>query len=255
MARVFAGAAMFGALAVPALVLALGSLPAAAQSNQTAHRSYITPFPNGDRYRIVVVGDSFGEGLWGGLYRAFEDDPTLDFIQRSQKATGFARTKRYDWNGEIGQILKDGTYQVAVVMFGASEALPITKDGKRLTVGTEEWREAYGERIETFIKKLRDANVATYWVGLPVMRSPAQSGNAEKLNDVFREKAFVNGAKFIDTWDGFADESGRYSAYGPDMQGKTKRLRANDGMHFTHARLSEARPLRRERAAQGHKPR
>ena len=68
--------------------------PVVAQTDQPAHRSYITPFPNGDRYRIVVVGDSLGEGLWGGLYRAFEDDPTLDFIQRSKKSTGFVNTRR-----------------------------------------------------------------------------------------------------------------------------------------------------------------
>ena len=50
---------------------------------------------------------------------------------------------------------------------------------------------------------------------------------------MFREKAFINGAKFIDTWNGFTDEAGRFSAYGPDMTGQVKRLRADDGVHFT----------------------
>jgi hypothetical protein len=225
--------AAFAAAIVPGLMLGLVSQPAAAQSDSTAHRSYITPFPNGDRYRVVVLGDSLGDGLWSGLYRAFEDDPTLDFIQRSKKSTGFVRTDRYNWNAELDKILKEGNYQVAVAMFGTNDAQSIKKDGKVLKVGTEEWREAYGERVEKFIKRLRAANVATYWVGLPVMRSPGQSSNAEKLNDVFQEKAFVNGAKFIDTKEGFVDESGRYSAYGPDMTGNVKRLRANDGVHFT----------------------
>ncbi len=221
-----------GLVLAAALLFALAPQPLAAQDTP-AHRSYINPFPNGDRYRIVVLGDSMAEGLWEGLYRAFEDDPTLDVIQQAKKWTGFVNTDKYDWNGEIDQILKDGNYQIAVVMFGAGEAQPIKKDGKTLKVGTEEWREAYGERVEKFIKKLRAANLATYWVGLPVMRSPAQSDDAEKLNDVFREKAFVNGAKYVDTWGGFVDDQGRYSAYGPDMQGNTKRLRANDGLHFT----------------------
>ena len=65
------------------------------------------------------------------------------------------------------------------------------------------------------------------------MRSPDQSDDAQFLNDVFREKAFINGAKFVDTWSGFTDDSGRYSAYGPDMEGQVKRLRADDGVHFT----------------------
>jgi hypothetical protein len=65
------------------------------------------------------------------------------------------------------------------------------------------------------------------------MRSPDDSDDAEDLNAIFREKTFINGAKFIDTWSGFTDESGRYSAFGPDMAGQVRRLRADDGIHFT----------------------
>ena len=65
------------------------------------------------------------------------------------------------------------------------------------------------------------------------MRSPDDSDDAEELNDIYREKSFINGAKFIDTWSGFTDESGRYSAVGPDMSGQIRRLRDDDGVHFT----------------------
>jgi hypothetical protein len=226
------GAMALAAIIVPLLVN-LAPQPAAAQGETPVQRSYINPFPNGDRYRIIVLGDSLGDGLWAGLYRAFEEDATLEFIQRSQKSTGLVRTDRYDWDAELDKMLKDETYQIAVVMFGANDSQAIRKGKDWLKVGTEEWRQAYGERVEKFIKKLRAANIATYWVGLPVMRSPNQSSDAEQLNDVFREKAFINGAKYIDTWSGFVDESGRYSAYGPDMSGQVKRLRDDDGVHFT----------------------
>jgi uncharacterized protein len=226
-------ALMLAAILLPALTVASMPQPAAAQGETPVQRSYINPFPNGDRYRIAVFGDSMAEGLWGGLYRAFEDDATLEFIQRAKSSSGFARIDQYDWNAEIDTILKDDKYQIAVVMFGANDAQALRTNEEQLKLGSEEWREAYGERVETFIKKLRAANIATYWVGLPVMRSPDQSSDAEKLNDVFREKAFINGAKYVDTWEGFVDEQGRYSAYGPDMSGQVKRLRDNDGRHFT----------------------
>ena len=202
------------------------------QGTSPVQRSYINPFPNGDRYRVVVLGDSLGDGLWSGLYRAFEDDATLEFIQKSKASTGFTRTDTYDWNAQLAELLKNDTYQIAVVMFGA-EAQPIRSGKDWLKVGTPGWEEIYGKRVEAFIKKLRQANIAVYWVGLPVMRSPGQSADAEAMNNLFREKAFINGAKFVDTWNGFTDESGRYSAYGPDMTGQVKRLRANDGVHFT----------------------
>jgi hypothetical protein len=213
--------------------LVLWLAPALAQQGTPpVQRSYINPFPNGDRYRVVVLGDSLGDGLWSGLYRAFESDATLEFIQKSKASTGFSRIDIYDWNNEVADLLKKDTYQIAVVMFGA-EGQPIKSGRDWLKVGTPGWEEIYGQRVEAFIKKLRAANLAVYWVGLPVMRSPNQSADAEAMNNVFREKAFINGAKFIDTWNGFTDEGGRYSPYGPDMTGQVKRLRADDGVHFT----------------------
>jgi hypothetical protein len=211
----------------------LAPTPAAAQSTNEFQRSYLNPFPGGDRYRIVVLGDSLGDGLWSGLYRAFEEDNNLEFVKRSKVSTGFVRTDYYDWNSAVADMLKTETYQIAVVMFGANDDQAIHNGKDWLKPGTDGWREAYGQRVETFIKKLRAAGVAVYWVGLPVMRSPDQSTDAEVMNEIFREKSFINGAKFIDTWSGFTDEAGRYSAYGPDMSGQVRRLRADDGVHFT----------------------
>jgi uncharacterized protein len=210
-------------------------LPASAQQGGTPpmQHSYINPFPTGDRYRILVIGDSLGDGLWQGLYRAFEEDKNLEFINRSKASGGLVRTDSNNWDSQLADIMKNDTFQIAVVMFGANDDQAIRSGKDWLKVGSEPWRQAYGERAEAIIKKLRAANIAVYWVGLPVMRSPDQSADAEMMNEVFREKAFINSAKYIDTWNGFTDESGRFSAYGPDMSGQVKRLRADDGVHFT----------------------
>jgi hypothetical protein len=166
-------------------------------------------------------------------HRAFEEDKTLEFIQYAKPNSGFARTDSYDWNEELAKLLKSDTYQIAVVMFGANDAQGVRSGKDWLKVGSEGWRDIYGQRVEAFIKQLRAANVAVYWVGLPIMRSPTQNADAEALNDVYREKAFINGAKYVETWNGFTDEGGRYSPYGPDMTGQVKRLRADDGVHLT----------------------
>jgi len=225
--------------AAPALLAlalnCLGVLVASAQQGSTpsVQHSYINPFPTGDRYRILVIGDSLGDGLWQGLYRAFEEDKNLEFTNRSKASGGLVRTDSNNWDSQLADIMKNDTFQIAVVMFGANDDQAIRSGKDWLKVGSEPWRQAYGERVEAIIKKLRAANIAVYWVGLPVMRSPDQSADAEMMNEVFREKAFINSAKYIDTWNGFTDESGRFSAYGPDMSGQVKRLRADDGVHFT----------------------
>ncbi len=205
--------------------------PAFAQQGTTpVQRSYINPFPTGDRYRVLVLGDALGDGLWTGLYRTFEDDNTIEFVKHTRGNGGLLSG---NWESDLNDALKDGTYQIAVVMYGANDdqSMKVGKDWMK--VGTDPWRQAYGERVEAVIKKLRAANLAIYWVGLPIMRSPTQSADAEFMNQIFREKAFINGAKYIDVWNGFMDEGGRFSAYGPDMTGQANRLRADDGVLFT----------------------
>ncbi len=222
------------AAAVTALVLLVyGTAPGWAQAGAELSRSYINPFPEGDRYRLVVFGDSLGDGIWSGLYRAFEKDQNIETIKKSQASTGFARPQSYDWNAALKQILAEEKFHIAVIMIGANDAQPIrTKEGL-LKLGSDEWRETYGQRIEDFTRQLKAKNIAVYWVGLPIMRSPKQNEDMQVLNEMFRERAFVNGVKFIDTFNAFADQFGRYSAFGPDLSGEVRRLRVDDGVHFT----------------------
>src|SRR5215813_15032218 len=71
-------------------------------------RSYIEPFPPGDRYRVLVVGDSLADGVWSGLYRAFQEDGNMEVVNKSKPSSGFVRADSYDWTKEIDNILKDG---------------------------------------------------------------------------------------------------------------------------------------------------
>ncbi len=172
-------------------------------------------------------------GCGRGLYRAFKPDANVDVIKHSRVSAGFVRNDYFDWNRRIKGILKNQPVQIAVVMVGANDMQAIRHERKWHKISTDEWRELYGRRVDTFIKSLKSARVAVYWVGLPIMRTPKYNGNMQVMNEVFREKAYVNGVKFIDTWNGFADQFGRYSAYGPDLSGQIRRLRASDGVHFT----------------------
>jgi hypothetical protein len=118
-------------------------------------------------------------------------------------------------------------------MLGVNERQSITVNRKRHAIGTPEWRDAYGKRIDVFLDILKKARIAVYWVGLPVMRSPDINEKMQTLNDIYRERAFLKSVKFIDTWNRFVDDFGRYSAYGPDIAGQIRRLRTEDGVHFT----------------------
>ena len=74
-----------------------------------------------------------------------------------------------------------------------------------------------------------------FWVGLPSIRGPKSTSDMQYLNDLYRARAEKAGISYIDVWDGFVDDSGRFIPQGPDFEGQIRRLRAGDGVHFTRA--------------------
>jgi len=98
---------------------------------------------------------------------------------------------------------------------------------------TEKWELAYIKRIDATIAALKSAGVPVFWVGLPSQRGTKASADSSYLNEIFRSRAEKAGIVYVDIWDGFVDEAGRYSPQGPDYEGQTRRLRSGDGVYFT----------------------
>src|SRR5262245_36201036 len=100
---------------------------------------------------------------------------------------------------------------------------------------SEEWETIYSRRIDDTIAALKSKGVPVIWVGLPPLRGGRSSSDAAYLNELYRARAERAGIKYVDVWDGFVDEAGRYSNYGPDYEGQVRRLRSSDGVFFTKA--------------------
>jgi uncharacterized protein len=98
---------------------------------------------------------------------------------------------------------------------------------------TEKWELAYIKRIDATIAALKSAGVPVIWVGLPSQRGPKASADSSYLNELYRSRAEKAGITYVDIWDGFVDEAGRYSPQGPDYEGQIRRLRTSDGVYFT----------------------
>jgi len=98
---------------------------------------------------------------------------------------------------------------------------------------TDEWAQLYSKRIDDMIAALKSKGVPVVWVGLPAVRGPRTTGEMSYLDDLYHARADKAGIVYVDIWDGFVDESGRYTVQGPDFEGQIRRLRAGDGVHFT----------------------
>jgi uncharacterized protein len=98
---------------------------------------------------------------------------------------------------------------------------------------TEKWEIAYIKRVDATISALKSAGVPVIWVGLPSQRGTKASSDSSYLNEIYRSRAEKAGITYVDIWDGFVDEGGRFSPQGPDHEGQIRRLRSGDGVYFT----------------------
>jgi uncharacterized protein len=130
---------------------------------------------------------------------------------------------------------------------GTPSAQRAKKTGGPAEFRSEEWEKVYSRRIDDTIAALKSKGVPVIWVGLPSIRGARASSDAAYLNELYRARAERAGVKYIDVWDGFVDEAGKYSNYGPDYDGQMRRLRLNDGVFFTKAgAIKLARYVERE---------
>jgi hypothetical protein len=211
------------------------------------------PLPeDAQRIQIAVVGDSLADSLVGGMEadRGF----LTDFLirQRTVSASGLVREDFHHWPRAIATLASENPGLAAlVILVGLNDRQPLRNGEAVLDPLTEPWREIYRQRIDAVIEAARAARLPLIWVGMPVMRSARLSTDIAALNDLIRERVMAASETFVETYDGFSDQAGGFSASGPDIIGDIVRLRGPDGIHFTPAGQRKLaffveKPLRRK---------
>ncbi|WJR77639.1 SGNH family hydrolase [Bradyrhizobium sp. NP1] len=97
----------------------------------------------------------------------------------------------------------------------------------------ERWVELYAKKIEELNGILKSKGVPVLWVGLPAVRGPKGTADTLFLDSLYRDGAGKAGITYVDVWDGFVDEAGRFLQKGPDFEGQIRQLRSYDGVYFT----------------------
>jgi hypothetical protein len=99
----------------------------------------------------------------------------------------------------------------------------------------DRWVELYNKKIDEMIAVLKTKGVPVVWVGLPAVRGAKATADTLFLDSLYREASNKAGITYVDVWDGFVDEAGRFLQQGPDFEGQIRRLRSYDGVYFTKA--------------------
>jgi hypothetical protein len=185
---------------------------------------------------IVVFGDSQGRGVAEGLQRVLIDDSRFKVLNRTHPGAAFVHSEA-EWMAPIRKFVAHEKADIAIVMFGANDRLDLkaSDSAPTLRFKTEAWREEYARRTDMVLKTLIDAGLKVIWCGNPIARSEKYSTDMSYINGIFADRAETLGAQFLPLWEVAAGEGGKYAAFGKDLGGVTRRLRADDGIHFTAA--------------------
>jgi hypothetical protein len=183
--------------------------------------------------RIGVVGDSLAGDLARGLHKLVAAKRKHTVVKFTRPATGLMRDDVFDWAGALRGFLGKTRLDVVAVIIGGNDRQSIWKNGGRLDHGSPAWRAEYERRIARFMDVLAKSGAKVYWVGLPVVRSDRMSRDYRMINAIQHAQARRHGFDYVSLWEAFADAQGNYSSFGRNIDGVKRRLRKNDGMHFS----------------------
>jgi hypothetical protein len=184
-----------------------------------------------DATRVAVFGDSMAADLSKALERLYAEDPNILIIGQGVGSSGFVRDDYFDWNKTIAEQIAADSFDIAVVIIGINDRQSIG----RMKALTPEWTAEYTARVSNFVNQLRTAGKPTIWVGLPPMEAPTYGKAIAAISEVQKLAAFSGGAEFLDIYERFLNEEGKYSAFGPDINGNRVRMRRDDGIHLSAA--------------------
>lgn len=185
--------------------------------------------------KILVVGDFLANRTADGLSEAFAEAPGVVIIDRANGSSGLVRDDYYDWPGEARQIVEEVQPSIIVVQLGSNDRQQLVVDGEREPVRSVKWLAEYERRTQSLIEALKVGNTPLLWIGMPAFKSPSMTTDMVAFNGVFRTEIEKAGGEFIDIWDGFVDEDGKFIFTGSDINGQQVRLRGSDGINMTKA--------------------
>ena len=189
-----------------------------------------------DPLRMVVVGDSFSQGVGEAMSRLVALR-LVNIQSRGVISSGLTRPDFFNWQAQYADIVSRFKPDVTVVMMGGNDGQTMTTIGSKELIPlaqTDKWRSTYAERVAKFMETATEEGGKLIWVGLPPMKDLARDHSAHRLNDIYKSEADQHpGVEYLDTYRMFESPSGQYQAYVRDDNGKPQLVRASDGEHFT----------------------
>ncbi|MEP2945582.1 MAG: DUF459 domain-containing protein [Lentilitoribacter sp.] len=184
---------------------------------------------------VLVMGDFIASGLADGLKVAYAKNPNVAIVKKTRGSSTIARPDNYDWMSQTAVVVEEVKPSLIVFNIGSSDRQDMKVDGTWLGFDSEEWWAEYRKRVDSLAQVLRSQNVPVLWVGVPSFKYTKMTRDILAFNGIYRDAIEKAGGTFVDIWEGFVDENGKFVYTGSDINGQQVRLRSSDGINLTKA--------------------
>ena len=177
---------------------------------------------------FLFIGDSLmqGVGMTLGLELKKRGFSVIDIAKQS---TGLTYIDFFDWGKTLSDAFaKNPHINIVVIMVGANDPYNMPK----IKYASAEWVEVYSARIRAILETANAHNAIVVWYEAPIVKKPSLNAKLAFLNTLYAREVASYKAVFLPTNATLAPD-GVYTAYGKTQAGKSVKLRANDGIHFS----------------------
>ena len=186
--------------------------------------------------KILLVGDSLIlEGFGPQFDKMIKTYDGIELHRYGKYSTGLNKIDYFDWYSYTDELIDSIQPDILIIMIGANDGQAIVNtEGKSISLkDTENWNNAYRERVIRYLQLTNHRVEYVYWVGHPIPRDSNFYDKFERMNLIYKEEsAKYSNVIYIDSWSRFAVD-GKYSATLKDSAGVERTVKASDGVHLT----------------------
>jgi hypothetical protein len=182
---------------------------------------------------VLVVGDALAGQLAEGLEATYADVPSVRVDKLVIDEASLAQPGPTPLDDRLRAVLQGRKVAVVVMLVGSRDVRAIEQGASEAAFRSEAWNALYARRIDQVLASARALRTPLVWVGVPPPSGQAKRADFGHLNTLAKARVDANNAIYVDVWDVFLDENGGYTSYGPDVEGKRRRLRDSAGVGFT----------------------
>jgi uncharacterized protein len=192
--------------------------------------------------KVLILGDSLAATGFGVLLEnKLDAHPDVVCYRKAKSASGLARPDFYDWFDQGTRQVEFRKPDLVIVVMGGNDGqdIPPWKGSSRVRWDTGEWPSAYRGRVDDFLGRVTtpiegEAGAKVLWLGLPMMGMRSLEKKLVLIRKIHQDAvaSLGDGALYLDTTQFLVDEQGALLASAP-VKGKSRELRAEDGIHFT----------------------